>query len=374
MAFELNPSISLLTRFHEFLVDKEVGDRDLILTSKYMPLIKEESDRLMRKPHILYIEEFGEGEPKDTMVDLILDRVKEISFTRVIAIGGGTVIDVAKLLIFEKGLNCEEIFEKGASLHKKKQLIVLPTTCGTGSEVTGISICEFTKKATKLGLAIPALFPDEAVLIPELLESLPYDPFAASAIDALVHAMESFLSPKANEFSRMYSTEAIRKILTGFQIVGKDKEQRNSLLSEFLIASCYAGIAFSNAGCATVHAMSYPLGAVYHIPHGKANYYVFLEVFQHYKKMGVDLVDLETIINEVLQVPNEQIWETMETLLEAILPLKKLTEFGLNATGVVEFAASVIKNQQRLLKNSPIELSEDEIIQIYSNCLTGGRL
>lgn len=106
--------------------------------------------------------------------------------------------------------------------------MILPTTCGTGSEVTNIAIVNRTRKGTKMGLVSPAMYADHAVLVPEFMKSLPWNVFATSSIDALIHAIESYLSPNATEFTELFSEAAIDKILRGYSRIAKDGRQVRS--------------------------------------------------------------------------------------------------------------------------------------------------
>ena len=174
-------------------------------------------------------------------------------------------------------------------LTKARRLIIIPTTCGTGSEVTNISILNRTRLGTKQGLVSPAMFADHAVLIPEFLQSLPYSVFATSSIDALIHAVESYLSPSATPYTEMYSLQAMQDILRGYcQIAERGQHARFQSSAEYLRASNYAGIAFSNSGCAAVHAMSYALGGKYHVAHGESNYQFFTDVLRKYQEKKPD--------------------------------------------------------------------------------------
>lgn len=369
MQFSIHPKISDCESLSAFLEQWQVGGQDLIITNEYVV-----SPHLSGKAlpcEVLYQEKYGGGaEPNDEMIDAMLDAVRGKPFGRVIAIGGGTVIDIAKLFVFGEDYHCAEIFEKGAQLKRKCALIIIPTTCGTGSEVTGISIVEFKKRHTKLGLAVPALFADEAVLIPAMLATLPYQVFATSSIDALIHSVESFVSPKANAFTQAIGRASIEKILEGYQAIAATGERALPKdMTEFLLASTMGGISFGNAGCAAVHALSYPLGANYHIPHGKANYMVFEAVFQMYKALGADLSLLENLLAAVLACDKADVWRALFGLLEKILPNQPLCAVGADLEKCAEMARSVVENQQRLLVNNPIPLSEAQIYQIYQSCL-----
>ncbi|GHV63412.1 4-hydroxybutyrate dehydrogenase [Spirochaetia bacterium] len=366
MSFSVKPTVVECDNLQNFFKQWEVGPSDLIITNEYV-----------LSPHLgggkapcdtLFQEQYGKGEPSDQMIDAMLKAGGGKEYGRIIAIGGGTIIDISKLFVFGSGLTCEGIFAGGAALPRKRKLIIIPTTCGTGSEVTGISIVEFKAKGTKIGLAVPALFADEAVLISSLLNTMPYEVFATSSIDALIHAVESYVSPKANDFTRAMGRSAIEKILAGYQGMKGEKKLPEDKVS-FLIASTLAGIAFGNAGCAAVHALSYPIGGGYHVPHGKANYMVFAEVFAAYRSLKADLSPLEVVLKNALHDSSADIWKALFTLLDTVLGRQPLGELGVNEQTCAEMAASVIKNQQRLLANNPVKLSEEDIKKIYIRCM-----
>ena len=132
------------------------------------------------------------------MIDALLEDFRQGDYKRIIAIGGGAVIDMAKILVLDGEAKAESYYRKEVPLRKVRTLLAVPTTCGAGSEVSNVSITEITSIHSKLGLAVDEIYADEAVLIPELLRELPYEFFATSAIDAFIHAIESFVSPKAN--------------------------------------------------------------------------------------------------------------------------------------------------------------------------------
>jgi 4-hydroxybutyrate dehydrogenase len=311
---------------------------------------------------------YGKGEPNDRMVEEILEDIKEVSYTRVIAIGGGSILDVAKLFVLKNIAPVQELFERKLEIVKEKELILVPTTCGTGSEVTNISILELLKKKTKMGLAVDELYGDYAVLIPELLDTLPFESFATSSMDAFIHAIESFLSPKANAFTKLYSCKAMEMIVQGYQQIAKHgQESRKEWMNDFLVASTYAGIAFGNAGCAAVHALSYPLGAVFHIPHGEANYAMFNGVFQKYMQIEPDgrIVELNKRLADILDCEVSEVYEHLETLFASILARKPLQQYGVTKEHLVDFAESVMINQGRLLANNYVTLSKEQIQEIY---------
>ena len=367
MEFSVKPTIAVYQSLQNFIQQKDIGSKDLIITNEYV-LVPQLNGALL-PCDVLYQEKYGQGEPSDEMIDGMLRDMKGKDYRRIIAIGGGTVIDISKLFVFGDGYDVAGIFAKGPELPKQRQLLVIPTTCGTGSEVTNISIVEFKQKQTKIGLAVPALYADEAVLIPQMLRTLPYGVFAASSIDALVHAVESYVSPRATVFSRMFGRTAIEKILRGY--LKMKKQNVRGLpedLEDFLVASTMAGVAFGNAGCGAVHALSYPIGGNYHVPHGNANYMVFEGVFRRYKELGADLSPVEEVLAEVFGCIRSNVWANLFELLSFVLERKGLNELGVDEAKCAEMAASVMENQQRLLANDPIRLSQEDMKAIYRSC------
>lgn len=345
----------------------ELGCDDLVLSNEY--IYEPYFGKMDLKCHVIYQEKYGTGEPTDVMVDAILADAAKTGCKRIIAIGGGTVIDIAKVLAVSDGEGVDELYDKAPNLEKKRELVIIPTTCGTGSEVTNISIMARTRLGTKLGLVSPAMYADQAVLIPELLEKLPFGVFATSSIDALVHAVESSLSPKATPYTKLLGYKAIEMIIKGYQkIVAEGKESRISLLEDFLIASNYAGLAFGTAGCAAVHATSYPLGGKYHVAHGESNYAMFTGVLKNYMEIKQDgeIAVMNRYLADLLGCGTEEVYDKLEELLDQILPKKPLHEYGMTREDIDEFAHSVITSQGRLMANNFVPLDEDRVRKIYT--------
>ncbi|MGN1182508.1 MAG: iron-containing alcohol dehydrogenase, partial [Faecalibacillus sp.] len=199
------------------------------------------------------------------------------------------------------------------------------------------------------------------------LNGLPMSVFATSSIDALIHAIESYTSPKANSYTKMYSIKAISLILKGYQKIIEDPASRNQLNKDFLIASNYAGIAFSNAGCAAVHAMSYPLGAKYHIPHGESNYAIFTGVYRTYLKLKPKgaIEELNHLFATLLHCQEDVVYDEIENLLNHILKKKSLKEYGVTLEDIDDFTQTVMEKQGRLMKNNYIKLDATQVKEIY---------
>lgn len=367
--FKVVPEICLFDTCEAFQAVFKIGKEDLVITSehtwqKFFAFFESEAN-------VIFLRKYGTGEPTDEMVEKIYREVQQIHYKRVIAIGGGTILDVAKLFALKNISPVEHLFHNQLDPIKDKELIMIPTTCGTGSEVTNISILEMVKESTKLGLAVDALYAEYAILIPEIIKDLPFKFFATSSIDALIHGVESFLSPKATSFSEMFSNKAIEMILTGYQeIVRNGQEKRKVLLDQFLLASTYAGVAFGNAGCGAVHAMSYPIGGIYHVPHGEANYALFIEVLKAYERLAPQgkLEELNKLIASILQCKSKEVYDKLDELLSHILEKKSLKVYGMTEAQIELFTDSILEKQQRILRNSYVPLSKEEIYKIYQKC------
>ena len=358
----IKPEIYHFDKVREFAEEFQIGEGDLMVTNEY--IYKPFFGDLNLKCDVIFQEKYGQGEPSDDMVEAMYKDIKG-PHKRVIAVGGGTVIDISKLFALKDVSPVLDLYDGKIPPVKDKELVLVPTTCGTGSEVTNIAILALNSRGTKKGLAVDEMYGDSAVLVPELLESLPFGVFATSSIDALVHAVESSLSPKGNQTTRMFGYKAIDMILNGYKEIAAHGPE--PLLPQFLMASNYAGIAFGNAGCAAVHAMSYPLGATYHVPHGESNYAMFTGVMKNYMEIRTDgeIATLNRFIADILDCSTENVYEELEKLLNHLIQKKPLHEYGMREEEIEEFTDSVIENQQRLLANNFVPLDRERMIKIY---------
>mgnify|MGYP002552986042 CR=1 FL=1 len=375
--FVIHPSIWQYDTCQAFAQDFHLGPQDLLLTNEflYTPYFAP----LNLPCPVLFQEKYGLGEPSDEMVEAIYrDMPKEV--TRVIAVGGGGVLDIAKLLVLQHVTPILDLYDGKLPLQKARDLVLVPTTCGTGSECTNISVAivkdekdgVLTGGETKLGLVSDDIIPNKVCLIPELLKTLPYKPFACSAIDALVHATESFLSPHRKTMtSELFSEKAMDMILKGFKLIDeKGQDARFEYLDEFVTASFYAGIAFLKAGCGPVHGMSFPLGGTYHVPHGESNYMLFGAIMDYYDEHKPDgeIMKFKELVSSILGCEVKDAIPEMNALLQRILPLRPLRDCGFTEADFKAFPLSVEANQQRLMTNAyyPFDLESEEAI--YRKC------
>lgn len=364
----IKPAIFKYKNFKEFREAFNIGEKDLIITNEY--IYNPYFSQMKLNCHFIFQEKYGLGEPSDEMAEAIYRDIKNLDYDRIIAIGGGTIIDISKIYALKHVSPILDLYDRKLEIIKDKKLILVPTTCGTGSEVTNISILELKSRNTKMGLAADELYADSAVIIPELLEGLPYRFFATSSIDALIHAVESSVSPKSTPYTEIFAYKAMEMIIHGYKEIAKSGDgYRINLLEDFLIASNYAGIAFGNSGVGAVHAMSYPFGARYHVPHGEANYVFFTEVFKKYFKLKPtgNITRLNKYLSELLNCKEDYVYDELEKLLSNIIIKKSLKEYGVNEEDLKDFTESVMTKQGRLMANNYTELREIDVYNIYKN-------
>ena len=325
----------------------------------------------------------GEASKSMKILESVLHQMLEFNMGRgdlVIAVGGGAIMDLCKLLGCKRPDTVHNLYFKRFPVVHEKDVIAIPTTCGTGSECTNISVAivkdekdgVLTGGETKLGLVSDDIIPNKVCLIPELLKTLPYKPFACSAIDALVHATESFLSPHRKTMtSELFSEKAMDVILKGFKLIDeKGQDARFEYMDQFVTASFYAGIAFLKAGCGPVHGMSFPLGGTYHVPHGESNYMLFGAIMDYYDEHKPDgeIMKFKELVSSILGCEVKDAIPEMNALLQRILPLRPLRDCGFTEADFKAFPLSVEANQQRLMTNAyyPFDLESEEAI--YRKC------
>ncbi len=367
--FRIVPEIYMFENFEEFNNEFKLRETDLVLTNEFLyePFIKP----LGIKANYIFQERYGQGEPTDEMIDAISADIENIIFDRIIAFGGGSIIDISKILTLKVPKKSVDLFDGLVPIIKLRKLIAIPTTCGTGSEVTNVAVAELKSKQTKKGLPLEEMFADYAVLIPETIKGLPYNFFVASTFDAMIHSIEAFLSPKSSPYTDLFAVESIKLIMRGFaELVAKGKDHRFNLLKDFALASNYGGIAFGTAGCGAVHAISYALGGSFHVPHGESNYEFLTETLKMYSKKSPEgkISFLNDIFSDSIGCnPNQDLYVSLEDFFNKILRKKPLREYGMTEAQIDEFADSTVQNQQRLLANNYVELSKDEIREIITN-------
>jgi len=354
------------------------GKKILIITDKgllkagIIQMIETE----LRKSGVKYaIFDGVEPDPRYEIIKDCVDQIKRENINLVIGVGGGSSIDIAKtsaVMATNKG-SVSDYF--GVDLLPKPGLptIMLPTTAGTGSEVTPIAILSDEGEKLKKGVVSPFLFPAVAILDPELTLNLPPHITAATGMDALIHAIESYTSIFATDITDMLAFHAMELLYHNIRTAfanGGNLEARSKMLEGSLLA----GIAFGNAGVTAVHAFAYPIGAEYHIPHGVANTLMLPHV------MRVNLLGNISKFAKIpkafsLSVEGLDDLRAAELFIEAIVRLaedlrvpKSLAEFGVTESDIPRLAEGVMK-VTRLLANNPRVLTVDDAKEIYTAAL-----
>lgn len=372
--FCVKPTVHMFEKFHEFKEAFELCETDMILTERILYETYVKKEKLNCK--IIIKDEYDSGEPKEEVIDAILQEMEKFEVKRVIGIGGGSVIDIAKLLCVEDAYPIKDIIERKKAICLDKELIIAPTTCGTGSEVTFGGIVTMRETGLKTAIMDPILSSKHAVLIPELLETLPKKVFLHCSVDALGHSIESYLSAtRGNELARAVAYRSISMILSGFaEIITKGDSEMPKLMGQFLMASCLGGMAVNNGGAGPVHALAYPLGEVYKMSHGESIYQFLIPVLRHYekKKDGKLLSELKELILKYLKqagIDCEDALTGLEIMLNRIYPKRSLTDAGMKESDIIPFTENVFAEKQRLLAASYTEFTPNDVQRIYRECL-----
>ncbi|GAB3106590.1 iron-containing alcohol dehydrogenase [Aestuariicella hydrocarbonica] len=311
------------------------------------------------------------ADPAEAIVFAALKVAKQHQADGIIGFGGGSSMDTAKLiaLLARSEEKLEDIYGVDQVKGQRLPLMLIPTTAGTGSEVTAVAIIT-TGETTKAGVVSPVLLPDIALLDAELTRGLPPHVTAATGIDAMVHAIEAYTSAhKKNPYSDMLAREALR--LMGANIVTAVKDGNNlEARQNMLLGACLAGQAFANAPVAAVHALAYPLGGHFHIPHGLSNSLVLPHVLRfnapHAAPLYAELCDIlcpEVNLRTDADKTNALIGY-LEKLIETVGLPSTLSEAGVTEASLTTLASDAML-QQRLLINNPREVTESDALAIY---------
>jgi alcohol dehydrogenase class IV len=314
------------------------------------------------------------ADPPEAVVMAAVDFARAHCIDLVIGLGGGSSMDVAKLVAVLAGSDqpIAQIYGIGNVTGQRLPLVQVPTTAGTGSEVTNIAIVT-TGATTKSGVVAPQLYADIAVLDATLTLGLPPLVTAATGIDAMVHAIEAFTSKhKKNPMSDMLARQALTLISANLLTACRDGSNM-AARQAMLLGACYAGQAFSNAPVAAVHALAYPIGGVFHVPHGLSNALVLPHVLRfnaaHATKHYAELAD---IIAPGTPGSNEAkaaaLIAAMETLASQAGIATTLRQVGITENDLDRLADDAML-QTRLLGNNPRELTREDARAIYRAAL-----
>ncbi len=318
-----------------------------------------------------------EPDPKATTVLEAVESAKDNECGCVIGFGGGSSMDVAKMvaLLTVSDQSLDEIYGVNQATGCRLPLVLVPTTAGTGSEVTAVSILT-TGTAEKKGVVSPVILPDIALLDAELTLGLPGPITAATGVDAMVHAIEAYISKSANNnpISRLLAKQALSLLGANIREAvfnGQNIQARQ----EMLLGSMMAGQAFANSPVAAVHALAYPVGSLFHVPHGLSNALVLVEVMRfNASKCAEAYAELAPFvfpdikINRSSQAVTADFIERLGELNSQLGLEAGLRHVGIGQSDIPKLARDAM-NQTRLLVNNPRELGYDDAIMIYEASL-----
>jgi len=318
------------------------------------------------------------ADPPSQVVEAAVAACQAGDIELVLSIGGGSALDTAKLVAYlaKTPDRLDDIYGVGLAKGKRLPLLLVPTTAGTGSEVTPIAIVT-TPTTEKKGVVSPVLIPDWAILDPELTVGLPAHVTAATGIDAMVHAIEAYTSKvKKNPMSDQLARQALALLSANVRRVcenGKDIDAR----SEMLLGSMLAGMAFANAPVAAVHALAYPIGAIFHVPHGLSNALVLRHVLEFNLGAAEPLyAELAEIVRPASRGTSQAararaFIDEMTSIGRDCKVPASLADVGIGRDDLKKLAEDAMK-QTRLLVNNPRELSLDDAYAIYSAAFGDG--
>ena len=358
-------------------ISNKLGQSILFITDKgLMSLgLTEQTLKELKKISAVEIFDDVEADPSKKTLLKAIEVGKKIKATGVIGFGGGSSMDVAKLtaLILGSGENLEEAWGVANAKGPRLPLVLIPTTAGTGSEVTPVSIITVGEEEKK-GVSSSIILPDLAILDPDLTLGLPAGTTAATGIDAMVHAIEAYASSSKNNnpISKMLSIEALKLLGGSIEkavFEGSNVEARGNML----IGAMLAGKAFANSPVAAVHALAYPIGGTFHVSHGLSNSLVLPYVLRFNSvdsKASKDYAELAPYVfpeidtNRGAQSVCAEFIDKLESLSKKLGLPQKLREVDIPKNACEKMAKDAMK-QTRLLVNNPREVTEKDALNIY---------
>ena len=311
-----------------------------------------------------------EHDPSIESIKECLDFSNKKSYDLIILIGGGSSIDVGKIvaMLKECGGSIKDYFGLDKVPRRGLPTIAIPTTAGTGSEVTPVAVISDKQEQKKIGIQSPFIIPDVAIVDPLMTLTCPPKVTAATGMDAFTHAIEAYLSINNSSITDMFALEAIRLISSSIRSAvakGENVEARTGMCQ----GSLYAGIAFANAGTAAVHAIAMTIGGVYDIPHGVANAMLLPYVMKYNALSNLNkMANIAAAMQEnILSLsPREAAMKAIEAVKQLSIDVKvmhTLREFGATKEEIPGLAQKAIM-VTRLLRNNPRNASIEDLEEI----------
>ena len=362
-------------------IEKYSAKKILVVTDPALEKIgitKQVIDPLMDRGYDVIVYTGVVPEPPLAVGEELVDFTRKGKFELVIGFGGGSAMDLAKLaavLAVHDGPVADYLNLTGTQKIEKKGLpkILIPTTAGTGSEVTNISVLSL--ETTKDVVADNYLLADVAIVDPALTVSVPPRITAATGVDALTHAVEAYISVNASPTSDALALHAIRVIARSLRKAVEDGSDRQAR-TDMSQGSYLAGLAFFNAGVAGVHALAYPIGGQFHIPHGESNAVLLPYVMSYIRKSCTKrMADILEALggNKGLLSEEEASYKCVDELIRMVRDVgipTTLGGFNIPESALEQLTSDGVK-QKRILGRSPLPLHEGDIRKIYQSAFDG---
>lgn len=310
-------------------------------------------------------------EPSQHDVAAIIATLSRPQADMVIGIGGGSVLDVAKLLsvlCIDAAPSLDALLA-GEKPQRRTRSILIPTTAGTGSEATPNAILAIPEKETKVGIISPVMLPDVVALVPELTTSMPAHIASSTGIDALCHLIECFTANVANPVSDNYALTGMKKLFANLETTLREPENLQARL-EMLWASYYGGASIAHAGTHLVHALSYPLGGRYHLPHGVANAILLAPCMRFVRPAAVSkFAQVYDLLPDAdVRLSDEEKSHALVDYFTALVARLQLPA-SLEALGIspdhLPWLVEAALDVQRLMNNVPMAVTADDVRAVY---------
>ena len=317
------------------------------------------------------------AEPSYMAVQKLVDQFKESGADMIVACGGGSVMDAAKLasVLVTDEYGVKELLDDPGRAKKCVPIILIPTTAGTGAEVTPNAIVAVPEQELKVGIVNENMIADYVILDARMIKNLPRKIAASTGVDALAHCIECFTSNKANPFSDLYALEGLDLILNNIEKACDDPEAMTEK-NRMQIAAYYGGLAITASGTTAVHALSYPLGGKYHIAHGVSNAILLAPVMRFNESACQDRLAAaydrccHDEVKTCTTVAEKSAWiiNRLEEIVKHLDIPTSLKEFGVpesDLDSLVEAGMQV----QRLLVNNPRLVTPEDARALYKEVL-----
>ena len=364
----------ILKDLHFLLKDREhvlfITDKNIINLSVTRELIK----KVQENTTLVTLVDDIPPEPSHQDVTNLLNKMKVSNADLVIGVGGGSVLDVAKLIsvlcVKDSNITLEQLLD-GQKPIKRCTSVLIPTTAGTGSEATPNAILAIPEKMTKQGIISPVMLPDYVCLAPELTTSMPKHIAASTGIDALCHLIECFTASISNSVGDNYALIGMEKLFNSLEKSVDDNTDIEAKLN-MLWASYCGGAAIAHAGTHLVHAMSYPLGGKYHIPHGVANAILLVPCMEFVRDAVVDkfaqAYDLlpDAVLTLTAEEKSHALVNYFRELVKRLALPSKLQELNISPDHL-PYLVDAALDVKRLINNVPKKVTKEDVLSIYKS-------